>query len=158
VSDSPKPAKRTAAKNKTYDGFTDEERSAMKQRAQEMKAASRRGSGTDEAEVEAEVLAKIAEMKGDDRAMAEWVHAIVKASAPGLSPRLWYGMPAYAKAGKVVCFFQPAEKFKARYSTLGFNDPANLDDGTMWPIAYALTEMNAADKARIGELVRKAAS
>jgi uncharacterized protein YdhG (YjbR/CyaY superfamily) len=139
----------------TYDGFTDEERGAMKQRARELKAAARRGATADE---ESAVLEKIAEMGDADRAMAERLHAIIKSSAPALTPRLWYGMPAYAKGGKVVCFFQPAKKFKSRYATFGFNDPANLDDGTMWPTAFALTELTADDEARIAELVQRAAS
>jgi uncharacterized protein YdhG (YjbR/CyaY superfamily) len=139
MKDSRKPAKTTAARNKTYDGFTDEERGAMKERARELKAAGRRGSPTDQANEESEVLAKIGEMTETDRSMAERLHAVVKASAPALSPRLWYGMPAYAKDGKVVCFFQPAQKFKTRYATLAFSDVANLDEGSMWPNAYALT-------------------
>jgi uncharacterized protein YdhG (YjbR/CyaY superfamily) len=146
---------RTVNDKQTYDGFTDEERGAMKQRARELKAAARRGATEDE---ESTVLEKIAEMDDTDRAMAERIHAIVESSAPALSPRLWYGMPAYAKQGKVVCFFQPATKFKSRYATLGFNDPANLDDGTMWPVAFALTDMTADDEARIAALVQRAAS
>ena len=128
----------------------------MKERARELKAAGRRGPHADKADGEAEVLAKIAEMADSDRAMAERLHAIVKDSAPDLSPRLWYGMPAYAKDGNVVCFFQDAAKFKARYATLGFSDKAHLDDGAMWPNSYALTELTAADEARIVELVKKA--
>ncbi len=139
----------------TYEGFTEDERGAMKERARELKAAARRGKTADDVDA---VLAKIAELTEPDRGMAERVHAVITASAPDISPKLWYGMPAYAKDGKVVCFFQPAAKFKARYSTLGFNDPANLDDGTMWPTAFALTELTAADEARIGELVKKAVS
>jgi uncharacterized protein YdhG (YjbR/CyaY superfamily) len=158
MSDAQKSAKRTTAKDKTYDGFTDEERGAMKDRAQELKSAGRRGSRTDTVDDEAALLAKIAEMQAPDRAMGERIHAIITASAPELSPKLWYGMPAYAKDGKIVCFFQPAAKFKARYSTLGFNDDAHLDDGTMWPTAYALTELTAADEKRIGALVKKAVS
>ena len=138
--------------------FTDEERAAMKERAQEVKAAARRGRGADKADEEGEVLAKIAEMTEPDRVMAERVHAIIMASVPDLSPRLWYGMPAYAKGGNVVCFFQPALKFKARYATLGFSDKANLDEGTMWPSSYALTELTPADEERIGELVKRAVS
>ena len=130
--------------------FTAEERSAMKQRVQELKEP--KGEG------ESAVLEKIAEMQASDREMAKRIHAVVKASAPGLTPKLWYGMPAYASGDKVVCFFQPAKKFKTRYSTLGFNDPAHLDDGNMWPTAYALTKLTAADEARIGALVKKAAS
>jgi len=136
--------------------FTAEERAAMKERAKEMKAEAR--AGKDKADGERDVLAKIAEMSEPDRAMAERLHAIVKASAPALSPKTWYGMPAYAKDGKVVCFFQSAGKFKARYATLGFSDEANLDEGTMWPSAFALTELTAADEVRIGALVKKAVS
>ncbi|MEU7820326.1 DUF1801 domain-containing protein [Catellatospora sp. NPDC049133] len=138
-----------------YDGFTDEERGAMKDRAAELKSATRRGAKADE---EPAVLAKIAEMPGADRALAERIHALVKANAPELAPRLWYGMPAYTRDGKVLCFFQNSAKFRSRYATLGFNDVANLDDGTMWPTAYALTELTAADEARIGALLRKAVS
>jgi uncharacterized protein YdhG (YjbR/CyaY superfamily) len=138
-------------------GFTDEERSAMKERARELKAAARRGLRAGKADGESDVLAKIAEMPGPDRAMAERLHAIIKASAPALSPKTWYGMPAYAKEGKVVCFFQSAAKFKARYATFGFQHDANLDEGTMWPVAFALTELTAAEEARIGALVKKAA-
>jgi uncharacterized protein YdhG (YjbR/CyaY superfamily) len=156
MKDAQKPAKRTAATEK-YEGFTDEERGAMKERAQELKAAGRRGS-RGKADDESAVLAKIAEMAEPDRAMAERIHAVVKASAPALSPKTWYGMPGYAKDGKVLCFFQPAQKFNSRYATFGFNDTANLDDGTMWPTAFALTELTAADEARIGELVKKAVS
>ncbi|MEZ0072424.1 iron chaperone [Planotetraspora sp. GP83] len=153
-----KAAKSTTAADKKFDGFTDEERAAMKEHAQELKTAARRGSRATKADGERDVLAKIAEMAEADRVIAERLHAIIKASAPALSPKLWYGMPAYAKDGKVVCFFQSAEKFKARYATLGFNDPANLDDGTMWPTAFALTELTADDEARIGTLVKQAAS
>ena len=127
----------------------------MKERSRELKAAARAGKSA--ADGERDVLAKIAEMPEPDRAMAERIHAIVKTSAPDLSPKTWYGMPAYAKDGKVVCFFQSAQKFKARYATLGFNDPANLDDGTMWPTAFALTKLTAADEKRIGALVKRAA-
>jgi len=153
-----KSAKSTTAKSKTSPGFTAEERAAMKDHAQELKTAARRGPRAAKADGESDVLAKIAEMAEPDRVMAERIHAIIKASAPDLTSRTWYGMPAYAKDGKIVCFFQPAQKFKTRYATLGFNDPANLDDGTMWPIAYALTELTAADEARIGALVKKAVS
>jgi uncharacterized protein YdhG (YjbR/CyaY superfamily) len=147
--------RKTTRKTET---FTDDERAAMKERAQEVKASARRGSRADKAaEDEAAVVAKIAEMEDGDRAMAERIHAVVKASAPGLAPKLWYGMPAYAKDGKVVCFFQSAQKFNARYATFGFNDKANLDEGTMWPTAFALTQLTAADEARIGELVKRAA-
>jgi uncharacterized protein YdhG (YjbR/CyaY superfamily) len=153
---------KTSAQNSTAtveppEGWTDEERAAMKERARELKAAGRRGSRAKKDE-EGEVLAKIAEMPESDRVMAERIHAIVKASAPELSPRTWYGMPAYAKEGKVVCFFQAAQKFNSRYATFGFNDNAKLDEGTMWPTAFALTELTAADEARIGALVKKAAS
>ena len=140
----------------TAKGFTPEEQAAMKERARELKAEARRGKNS--AEGESDVLAKIAEMQGAERAMAKRLHAIVKASAPGLSPKTWYGMPAYAKDGKVVCFFQSAQKFKTRYATFGFNDTANLDEGAMWPTAFALTELTAADEARIGALVKKAVS
>jgi len=158
MNDRQKPGKSATAKGKSYEGFTDEERGAMKERAQELKGA-RRGSRAAKADGESELLAKIAEMAAPDRALAERLHAVIKASAPSLSPRTWYGMPAYAKDGKVLCFFQPAQKFKTRYSTFGFNDVANLDDGTMWPIAFALTdELTAADEARIAALVKKAAS
>ena len=149
-----KSAKSTTTTNKTSEGFTPEERAAMKERAQEMKAAARRGK----ADGESDVLAKIAEMPEPDRAMAERLHAIVKASAPALSPKTWYGMPAYAKDGKVVCFFQSAQKFKTRYATFGFSDKANLDEGAMWPTAFALKELTAAEEARIGALVKKAVS
>ena len=147
------PAKRTTAKSKSFDGFTDEERGAMKEHAKELKAASRAG-----ADLERDVLEKIAEMTESDRVMAERLHAVIKASAPSLSPKLYYGMPAYAKDGKVVCFFQPAQKFKTRYATFGFNDSAKLDDGAMWPTAYALTELTADNEARIAALVKKAVS
>ncbi len=132
-------------------GFTDEERVAMKDRAQELKAAA-------QADGESTVLAKIAEMPEPDRAMGERLHAIIKASAPALSPKLWYGMPAYARDGKVVCFFQCAQKFNTRYATLGFNDAANLDEGAMWPTAFALKELTAAEEASISALVKKAVS
>jgi uncharacterized protein YdhG (YjbR/CyaY superfamily) len=138
--------------------FTDEERAAMKERAQELKASARRGPRAGRADGESEVLAKIAELPEPDRTMAGRLHAIIKASAPGLSPRTWYGMPAYAKDGNVVCFFQSAQKFKTRYATLGFSDKAHLDEGNMWPCAYALEELTAADEARIAALVKKAVS
>jgi len=153
-----KSAKSTTAKSKTSPGFTAEERAAMKDHAQELKTAARRGPRAAKADGESDVLAKIAEMAEPDRVMAERIHAIIKASAPDLTSRTWYGMPAYAKDGKIVCFFQPAQKFKTRYATLGFNDAANLDEGAMWPIAYALTELTAADEARIGALVKQAVS
>ncbi|MEV7006751.1 DUF1801 domain-containing protein [Streptosporangium sp. NPDC051022] len=151
-------AKDTVAADEKFDGFTDEERSAMKERARELKASARRGSRAAKADPEVEVLAKIAEMEEADRVIAERLHDIVKASAPVLSAKLWYGMPAYARNGKIVCFFQSAQKFKTRYATLGFSDQANLDEGTMWPSAFALTELTAADEARIGELIKKAVS
>jgi uncharacterized protein YdhG (YjbR/CyaY superfamily) len=156
MNDTQQSAKSTTGKASR--GFTDEERGAMSERAKELKAAARRGPRTAKADGESDVLAKIAEMTEADRAMAEWLHAIIKASAPALSPRTWYGMPAYAKDGKIVCHFQSAQKFKTRYATLGFSDAANLDEGTMWPTTYALTELTAADEARIGELVKKAVS
>src|ERR671932_775125 len=156
MEDTQKPAKSTTGK--ASKGFTDEERAAMKERVQELKAAARRGPRADKADGESAVLAKIAELPEPDRALGERLHAVITASAPALSPRLWYGMPAYAKDGNVVCFFQSAQKFKTRYATLGFSDKANLDEGTMWPTAYALTELTAADEARIGALVKKAVS
>jgi uncharacterized protein YdhG (YjbR/CyaY superfamily) len=155
MKDTQKSAKTTTAIDKKFEGFTDEERAAMKERGQELKAAARRGPRAAKADGESEVLAKIAEMPEPDRALAERLHAIIKASAPALSPRTWYGMPAYAKDGNVVCFFQPAQKFKTRYATLGFSDKANLDEGAMWPVAFALTELTAAEEARIGALVKK---
>jgi uncharacterized protein YdhG (YjbR/CyaY superfamily) len=145
-----KSAKRTSATGKTSKGFTAEERAAARARAQELKAEAR---GANE---ESAVLAAIAEMPARDRAMAKRLHAIVKASAPALSPKTWYGMPAYAKDGKVVCFFQSADKFKSRYATFGFNDMANLDDGAMWPTSFALKELTPAVEAKIGKLVKKA--
>jgi uncharacterized protein YdhG (YjbR/CyaY superfamily) len=153
-----KSAKSATVTGKAVKGFTDEERVAMKERAQELKAEARRGSRAKKADGEGDVLAKIAEMPEPDRAMAERLHAIVKASVPALSPRTWYGMPAYAKDGNVVCFFQSAHKFKARYATFGFSDKANLDEGTVWPVAFALKALTAADEARIGALVKKAVS
>src|SRR5438876_7081236 len=139
-------------------GFTDEERAAMKERPHELKAQARRGGMRGKADGESDVLAKIAEMPGPDRAMAERLHAVIKASAPALSPRTWYGMPAYAKDGNVVCFFQSAQKFNTRYATFGFSDKANLDEGSMWPTSFALTELTAAEEARIGAIVKKAVS
>ena len=130
----------------------------MKQRAQELKAAARRGPHADKADGESAVLAKIAEMPERDRAMGRRLHAVIKASAPALSPKLWYGMPAYAKDGKVVCFFQSAQKFKTRYATFSVSDAANLDEGALWPVAFALKELTAAEEARIGVLVKKAVS
>jgi uncharacterized protein YdhG (YjbR/CyaY superfamily) len=153
-----KSAKSTRAIGKKFKGLTDEERSAMKERLQELKAAARRGPRADKADGESAVLAKIAEMPEPDRAMAERLHAIIKASAPALSPRLWYGMPAYAKDGKVVCFFQSAQKFKTRYATFAFSDAANLDEGHLWPTAFALKELTASEEARIGALVKRAVS
>ena len=147
-----KTAKSTSAK------FSEEELGAMKERVRELKTTSRRGPRADEADGESEVLAKIAEMPGPDRALGERLHAVIKASAPNLTPRLWYGMPAYAKDGKVVCHFQAAQKFKTRYATLGFSDAANLDEGAVWPVAFALTELTSADEKRIGELVKRAMS
>ncbi|MGB7759451.1 MAG: DUF1801 domain-containing protein [Bryobacteraceae bacterium] len=143
---------------KAAKGFTDEERAAMKERVQELKAEARGGPRAKKADGERDVLAKIAEMPEPDRAKAERLHAIVMASAPALSPRTWYGMPAYAKDGNVVCYFQSARKFKTRYATFGFSDKANLDEGTVWPVAFALKELTAADEARIGALVKKAVS
>ncbi len=152
------PAKSTTRNRKASVAFSDEERAAMKERAQETKAEARRGRRPDKAAEEGAVLAKIAEMAEPDRTMAERLHEVIKDSAPALSPKLWYGMPAYAKDGKVVCFFQPAQKFKSRYATFGFNDDANLDEGAMWPTAFALKELTAADEARIAALVKKAVS
>ena len=152
----PKRTQRAAASTSTAKGFTAEEREAMKEHARELKAAARRGKGGDVVEEEREVLAKIAAMKQPDRAMAERIHAIVKASAPDLSSRLWYGMPAYARDGKVICYFQDAQKFKSRYATLGFSDKANLDQGAFWPIAYAVTELTAAVEVEIAALVKRA--
>jgi uncharacterized protein YdhG (YjbR/CyaY superfamily) len=146
----------TERKPEKFEGLTEEERAAMKQRTKELKAEARRGSRAGKADGESEVLAKIAEMAQPDRAMAERIHAIVKASAPALSPKTWYGMPAYAKDGKIVCFFQPAQKFKSRYATFGFDAAAKLDEGTMWPVAFALTALTAADEAQIAALVKKA--
>jgi uncharacterized protein YdhG (YjbR/CyaY superfamily) len=150
--------KSTTATKKRYEGFTAAEKAAMQDRVEEMKVDGRRGSRADKADVEGEVLAKIAELPAADRDKAKRLHAVIKASAPALSPKLWYGMPAYAKDGKIVCFFQSSHKFKTRYATLGFNDAAHLDEGTMWPTAYALTKLTAADEARIGALVKKAVS
>ncbi|SRR5581483_938868 len=146
-------AKSTVKKSR---GFTDEERAAMKERAKEQKAEER--ANQDKAQGESDVLAKIAEMSEPDRTLATRLHEIITASAPSLSPKTWYGMPAYAKDGKVVCFFQSGQKFKTRYATLGFSDAANLDEGAMWPTSFALTELTADDEARISELVKKAVS
>ncbi len=147
-----------ATTRKASKGFTEDERAAMRERAQELKAAARRGARSSKADGESDLLTKIAEMPEPDRAMAERLHAIVKASAPSLSPRTWYGMPAYAKDDEVVCFFQSAQKFKARYATFGFSDKANLDEGEMWPTAFALRKLTAANEARIAALVKKAVS
>jgi hypothetical protein len=152
MTDTKKSTKRTVASNKKSETFSAEERSAIKERAKEQKAASTKAGAA------ADLLAKIADMAGPDRAMAERLHAVITTSAPDLAPKTWYGMPAYAKGDKIICFFQPAAKFKTRYATLGFNDDAKLDDGTMWPVAYALTTLTAADEARIGALVKKAVS
>jgi uncharacterized protein YdhG (YjbR/CyaY superfamily) len=147
-----KSGKSTTATNKKSKGFTDEERAAMRERAQELKAEARKADG------ESDLLAKIAEMPASDRAIAKRLHAIVKASAPALSPKTWYGMPAYAMDGKVVCYFQSAHKFKSRYATFGFSDQANLDEGTMWATSFALKKLTAAEEAKIGALVKKAVS
>ena len=152
MKDTPKSAKSAPARRQTYEGFTAEERAAMKDHARDLKAAAAKEDG------ESAVLAKIAEMTEPDRDMGQRVHAVIMASAPDLSPRLWYGMPAYAKDGKIVCHFQPAQKFTTRYATLGFSDQANLDEGTIWPVAFALAELTADDEARIGELVQRAVS
>jgi uncharacterized protein YdhG (YjbR/CyaY superfamily) len=156
--DTRKSAKSATPIDKKSKGFTDEERAAMKERAQEVKAEVRRGPRAVKADGESAVLAKIAEMPESDRVMAERLHAIIKASAPTLSPKTWYGMPAYAKDGKVVCYFQSAQKFKSRYATFGFNDTANLDEGAMWPTSFALKALTATEEARIGALVKKAVS
>ena len=153
-----KSAGSTTAKGDAAAGFTDEEKEAMKERVREMKAEARRGSGADKSDGEGDVLAKIAEMPAPDRAMAERIHALVKAAAPELSSRTWYGMPAYAKDGKVICFFQSAHKFKARYATFGFSDAAHLDDGSVWPTSYAVKELTAADETKIAAIVKKAVS
>ena len=149
-------AKSATATGEKFEGFTDEERAAMKARGQELKAEARASKG--QADGERDLLAKIAEMPEPDRAVAERLHAIIKATAPVLSPKTWYGMPAYAKDGKVVCFFKIADKFKSRYATFGFEEAANLDEGTMWPTSFALTKLTADDEARIAALVKKAVS
>jgi uncharacterized protein YdhG (YjbR/CyaY superfamily) len=154
--DTQKPAKSTTATDKKSTGFTDEERAAMKERAQELKAEARRGRR--KADGEGDVLAKIAEMPEADRAMATRLHTLIKEAAPDLSPKTWYGMPAYAKEGKVVCFFTPASKFKERYATFGFNATANLDEDNMWPTSFALKELTPAEEKRIVALVKKAVS
>src|SRR5213596_2159460 len=153
-----KAAKSTTTIGKKFKGFTDEERVAMKERIQELKAAARRGPRADNADGENAVLAKIGEMPEPERAVGKRLHALIRASAPALSPKLWYGMPAYAKDGKVVCFFQSAQKFKTRYATLGFSDKANLDKGALWPTAFALKEFTAAEEAKIRALVKQAVS
>ena len=158
MKDTQKSAKSTTAIDKSSKGLSDEELAALKETIQERKAEARRGKRADKDDGERDVLAKIAEMPEPDRAMAERLHAVVKASAPALTPRTWYGMPAYARDGKVVCFFQSAGKFKSRYATFGFSDQANLDEGTMWPSAFALKELTAADEKRVSALVRKAVS
>jgi uncharacterized protein YdhG (YjbR/CyaY superfamily) len=147
-----KSAKSTTASGKTSNGFTAEERAAMKERAQELKAEARKADG------ESALLAKIAEMRGSDRAIAKRLHALIKTSAPALSPKTWYGMPAYAKDGKVLCYFQSAQKFNSRYATFGFSDEANLDEGAMWPTSFALKKLTASEEAKIGALVKKAVS
>ena len=151
-----KSAKSATVTGKAIKGFTDEERAAMKERVQELNAEARRGPRAKKADGEADLLAKIAEMPEPDRSMAQRLHAIIKVTAPALSPRTWYGMPAYAKDGDVICFFQSAHKFKARYATFGFSDKANLDEGTAWPVAFALKELTAADEVKIAALVKKA--
>jgi uncharacterized protein YdhG (YjbR/CyaY superfamily) len=153
---SPKKATRKSAGESR--GFTKEERAAMQERVQELKAETRRRSRAGNADGASDLLAKIAEMPEPDRAMAERLHAIIRAGAPGLSPKTWYGMPAYAKDGKVLCFFQSAQKFNARYATFGFSDTANLDDGAMWPTSFALKELTATEEARIVALVKRAVS
>jgi uncharacterized protein YdhG (YjbR/CyaY superfamily) len=152
LTDRQRPSRKGKTTEESLEGFTPEERAAMRERARELKAA-RRGSPADD---EAAVLAKIAEMPEPDRSMAQRLHALIRATAPSLSPRLWYGMPAYAKDGKVVCFFTPASKFKERYATFGFNSAANLDEGNMWPTSFALKALTAAEEQRIAELVKRA--
>jgi len=158
--DTPKSTTSAAKAGKKPEKFTDEERAAMKERAQELKAEASRGARGKKAKAdgESDVLAKIAEMSESDRTLATRIHAIVKANAPTLSPKTWYGMPAYAKDGKVVCFFQSAQKFNSRYATFGFSDTANLDEGALWPVAFGLKKLTAAEEARIAELVKKATS
>src|SRR5215203_3491066 len=152
------PAQEGTMSAKKSKGFTDEERAAMKERAQEQKAEARRSPRANKADGESTVLAKIAEMQGPDRVMAKRLHEIIKASAPALSPKTWYGMPAYAKDGKVVCFFQSAQKFNTRYATFSFSDKANLDEGAMWPTSFALKELTATEEAKISTLVKRAVS
>ena len=153
-----KPARSSTTSGSKYEGFTDDERAAMKARAKELQTAARRGSRSAAADGESDLLAKIAEMPEADRVMAERIHAIVKASVPELTSKTWYGMPAWAKDGNLICFFKSAHKFKARYATLGFSDKANLDDGAMWPTDFAVTELTAASEAKIGALVKQAVS
>ncbi|MFE7836093.1 iron chaperone [Streptomyces sp. NPDC057474] len=153
-----KPTRSSGTAETKFDGFTAEERDAMKAHAQELKTSARRSPRTAKADGESDVLAKIAGMSDADRVLAERLHEIVRSTAPDLTPKLWYGMPAYARDGKVVCFFQSAQKFKSRYATLGFSDQARLDEGTLWPTTYALTELTADTEARIGELIRRAAA
>jgi uncharacterized protein YdhG (YjbR/CyaY superfamily) len=157
MKDTRKSAKSTTVE-KPSEGLSKEELAALKETIRERKAAARRGPGAGKADGESDVLAKIAEMPESDRVMAERIHAVVKASAPALSPKTWYGMPAYARDGKVVCFFTSADKFKSRYATFGFNDSANLDEGAMWPTSFALKKLTAAEEARIAALVKKAVS
>jgi uncharacterized protein YdhG (YjbR/CyaY superfamily) len=158
MSDTTKSTRSTTTRDTPSGNFTDDERAAMKERAKEVRATKRRSPAGAKADGEADLLAKIAEMPASDRVMAERLHAIITATAPDLSPRTWYGMPAYAKEGKVLCFFQSGQKFKTRYATLGFSDEANLDDGNMWPNAYALTKLTAADEKKIAALVKLAVS
>jgi len=158
MTESKQPTQKAARPRTSGQVWTDEERAAMQESARERRATPRRGSGDERAEGERNVLAKIAEMPEPDRSMGERIHALVTASAPSLVPRTYYGMPAYAKDGKVICFFQAASKFKVRYATFGFQPDAGLDEGTMWPVAFALTKLTAADEARIGTLVKKAVS
>ncbi|MBF8289723.1 MAG: hypothetical protein HW391_691, partial [Chloroflexi bacterium] len=148
MKDTQKPGRRGAAVEETSEGWTDEEKAAMKERAREMRAEARRGARSGKADGESDLLAKVAEMPEPDRVMAERLHALIKAAAPDLAPKTWYGMPAYARDGKVVCFFQAAEKFNSRYATFGFSDEANLDEGALWPTAFALKELTAAEEAR----------
>jgi hypothetical protein len=152
------PAQEGTMSAKKSEGFTDEERAAMKERAKELKAQARRTPRAEKAGGESDVLAKIAEMPEQDRAMGRRLHEIIKASAPALSPKTWYGMPAYAKDGKVLCFFQSAQKFNSRYATFSFSDQANLDEGAMWPTSFALKELTATEEAKISALVKRAVS
>jgi uncharacterized protein YdhG (YjbR/CyaY superfamily) len=156
MTDSPRATKRTSTTRSGKEGWTDAELTAMKDHAKELKAEARRSKTGSKGDGERDVLAKIEEMDGADRVMAERIHAIVRAAAPELSPRTWYGMPAYARDGKIVCFFTPAAKFKARFASFGFDEAANLDDGTMWPMSWALTDLTPASEAKIAELVKRA--